>query len=555
MPTHREVRIAIVILVASAGTAPLQPQSTNPRVDSIFAAFDKRDSPGCAVSVVDSGRTVFAKGYGMASLEHDVPITTSSAFYAASVSKQFTAFAVAMLAQQGKLSLDDDIRKWIPEVPNFGKTITVRNLIHHTSGLRDYFGLLGMTGWPSDGPLTEARFLDLVSRQKALNFDPGSRHLYSNTGYVLLSILVKRVSGLSLREFADRSIFSPLGMSNSHFRDDHTALVKNRALAYSPGAGALQMDMPGFDVVGDGGLFTTVDDMAKWARNFDDHTVGGDELADRVLTRGRLTSGDSIPYAFGLSHGTYRGQPTIEHGGAYGGYRTQLLRFPAQHFAVVTLCNASTANASRLSQSVAAVYLGDRLAPVTQAAGSAAVGASTVRPSREQLARYAGAYWDAKNETLRRIEVRDSTLAVMGLPLQLVPVSESAFRATTVNFTLAFAAQRDGSVVLEETGPNGDKATYRRMSAPKTDARTLAEFIGDYASDELDVTWRIEPRNGNLVIRRGAVPDVTLQPVFADAFSSPLGVVRFVRSNGRVTGLVVGAGRVTGFTFRRAPRD
>ena len=253
------------------------------------------------------------------------------------------------------------------------------------------------------------------------------------------------------------------------------------------------MDVPGFDVVGDGGLFTTADDMAKWARNFDDHTVGGDEVAARVLTRGRLTSGDSIPYAFGLFHGTYRGQPMIEHGGAYGGYRTQLLRFPAQHFAVVTLCNASTANAAQLSQSVAAVYLGDRLTPMPSAvSASGPAGASTVRLSREQLARYAGVYWDSKNEVLRRIEVRDSTLALAGAPVVLVPVSETTFRVTEVNFTVAFATKPDGSVVLEETGPNGDKATYRRMVTPKIDARTLAEYAGDYVSDELDVTWRIE---------------------------------------------------------------
>jgi CubicO group peptidase (beta-lactamase class C family) len=236
-----------------------------------------------------------------------------------------------------------------------------------------------MTGWPSDGPVTEARFLDLVSRQKALNFAPGSRHLYSNTGYVLLSILVKRVSGQSLREFTDQAIFGPLGMSNSHFRDDHTTLVKNRALAYSPRSGGWELNVPGFDVVGDGGLFTTVEDLAKWARNFDDHTVGGDELAARVLTRGRLTSGDSISYAYGLVHGVYRGQPVIEHGGAYGGYRTHLLRFPTQRFAVATLCNTSTANAAQLSQSVAAVYLGDRLAPVAQpVSGAGANGAGSL---------------------------------------------------------------------------------------------------------------------------------------------------------------------------------
>ena len=239
MAARREVVISLALLLAGPAVASLQGQSASPRVDSIFATFDKRDAPGCAVAVVDSGRTVVAKGYGMASLEHDVPITATSAFYAASVSKQFTAFSVAMLAQQGKLSLDDDIRKWIPEVPNFGKTVTVRHLIHHTSGLRDYFGLLGMTGWPSDGPITEARFLDLVSRQKALNFDPGSRHLYSNTGYVLLSIVVKRASGKSLRDFAAERVFNPLGMTETEFRDDcytchSTILARTLAIQVLP---------------------------------------------------------------------------------------------------------------------------------------------------------------------------------------------------------------------------------------------------------------------------------------------------------------------------------
>ena len=339
-PGRRAIIVTIALTVA--GFTEISAQSANPRVDSIFAAFDKRDSPGCAVAVVDNDRTVFMKGYGMASLEHELPITPTSAFYAASVSKQFTAFAVAMLAKQGKLSLDDDIRKWFPEVPDFGKKITVDNLIHHTSGLRDYFGLLGMTGWPFDGPVTEAKFLDLVSRQKALNFDPGTRFLYSNTGYVLLSILVKRVSGKSLREFTDSAMFAPLGMTNSHFRDDHTALVKNRAFAYSPSADGWKMNVPGFDVVGDGGLFITVEDLAKWARRLGEL---GDPVLVRVHTRGRLVSGDSIPYAFGLTHGMYRGRGTIEHSGAYGGYRTNLLRFPAFNFAVGMLCNTSTARA------------------------------------------------------------------------------------------------------------------------------------------------------------------------------------------------------------------
>jgi hypothetical protein len=343
-------------------------------------------------------------------------------------------------------------------------------------------------------------------------------------------------------------------MSNSHFRDDHTVLVKNRALAYSPRPGGWQISGPGFDVVGDGGLFTTVEDLAKWARNFDDHTVGGDELAARVLTRGRLTSGDSIPYAYGLIHGVYRGQPVIEHGGAYGGYRTEVLRFPAQRFAVTTLCNSATANPAQLSQAVAAVYLGDRLGPATQATSSGRqAGSSTVRLSREQLTRYAGAYWDEKNEVLRRIEARDSTLVVAGTPFVLVPVSETVFRATTIDVSQSFTVERDGSVRMEETAPDGAKSTYRRMALPKTDAGALAQYTGDYVSDELDTTWRIEQREGALIVRLSGGPNITLQPVFADAFGSPAGVVRFQRAgDGRVTGLVIGAGRVTGFVFRRA---
>ena len=182
--------------------------------------------------------------------------------------------------------------------------------------------------------------------------------------------------------------------------------------------------------------------------------MGGDELAARVLTRGRLTSGDSIPYAYGLVHNTHRGQQVIEHGGAYGGYRTNLLRFPAQRFAVATLCNASTANAAQLSQAVAGVYLGDRLAPLTQAASNGASTATTTLPlTREQLGRYAGAYWDAKNEFLRRIEVRDSALAVTGTPILLLPVSEATFRASTTNTSVAFAVERDGSMVMERLRP------------------------------------------------------------------------------------------------------
>ena len=531
-------------LLAIALAAPVGAQS----IDSIFSAYN-RQTPGCAVAAVDGSRTVLAQGFGMASLEHDLPITPTSAFYAASVSKQFTAFAVAMLAGQGKLSLDDDVRKWLPEVPSFGKTITVRNLIHHTSGLRDYFGLLGMTGWPSDGPVTERQFLDLVSRQNALNFEPGQRYLYSNTGYVLLSILVKRVSGQSLREFADANIFKPLGMSNSHFRDDHNMLIRNRALAYSmPRPGEFRLLMPGFDVVGDGGLYTTVEDLAKWARNFDERTVGDSSLSRLILTRGQLNSGTPISYAFGLTSGSFQGQPTVEHGGAYGGYRAHFLRFPELSFAVVMLCNTSNANPAGLSQRVARAMLGSRLSdPPVAAAGSGIPPA--IRLTRQQLAPFAGAYWSSAAEQLRRFELRDSVLWLVN-GSGLIPIAENRLRALT---GVSYAFNPRPGVELEETLPSGEVIAYARRAPARSDAASLASYAGDYFSPELDHRWTIAVENGKLLLHVGAGTQYVVEPVFADAFQTPAGVLRFERAaGGRVTGFTVGAGRVTGFRFVRA---
>jgi CubicO group peptidase (beta-lactamase class C family) len=567
MRPHRPLVVARAALAAAAllparlaAQHPQAPERLAAQVDSVFAAYRVPGSPGCAVAVSERGATTLARGYGAASLEHDVPITPRTAFYAASVSKQFTAYAVALLAREGRLSLDDDVRKWIPEVPDFGKRITVRHLVHHTSGLRDYFGLLGMTGWPSDGPLTVAQFLDLVGRQRSLNFDPGARHLYSNTGYVLLAVLVERVTGQPLRQYADSAIFRPLGMRDTRFRDDHAAIVPNRALAYqSRRGGGWQLGVPGFDVVGDGGLYTTAEDLARWARSLaHEPTVGGRDLVALTRTRGRLAGGDSIPYAFGVSHDAYRGRAVVQHGGAYGGYRSYLLLFPDDDVAVATLCNAATANPVALSQRVADVFLGDRLAAAPAraipAANVAPASAPAVTVPAERLAAYAGAYWDARTESLRRFAVRDGALAgsAGGAWVPLVPAAVDEFRLGGGPTVLRFVAAPGGGWQVEEVAPTGERVAYRRMPEPRTAPGDLAGYAGTYRSEELDARWRVEVAEGRLVVRRRALPDQALEPVFADAFAHPVGVVRFTRdAAGRVTGFVVGAGRVTGFQFAR----
>ncbi|HEV8448087.1 MAG TPA: serine hydrolase domain-containing protein [Gemmatimonadaceae bacterium] len=358
---------------AQAGSAPaarLTPvDSANRWVDSIFAPYSSTSSPGCAVGVVRDGQLAFAKGYGMADLEHDTPITPSTRFYIASLSKQFTAMSIVLLAQEGRLSLDDWVRRWVPQVPSFGSPITLRQLLHHTSGLRDYFTLLALSGWPSDGLLTESQFIDLVSRQKSLNFTPGDEFLYSNTGYALLAMVVERASGQSLRDYAADHIFKPLGMTHTEFRDDHTQLIPHRAVGYQPTASGYRISQPELDVVGDGGVYSTIEDLAKWDANFESGRVGGRDGVAELEEPGRLNNGQAIPYALALTVGDMAGMSTFSHRGAYGGYRSAMLMIPSRRLSVISLCNTSGAPTTLVDQ-VATIHLG--LIPRQRAVAAAA---------------------------------------------------------------------------------------------------------------------------------------------------------------------------------------
>src|SRR5215471_8127646 len=416
--------LGISALAQETPTATAGEKTITARVDEVFSRFDKPESPGCALAVIKDGRIIYQHGYGMSNLEYGVRISPTSIFHVASISKEFTAMAIVLLAQQGKLSLDDDIRKYVPEVPDFGRRITIRHLIHHTSGLRDQWSLLEMAGWREDDVITEGDILDLISRQKALNFKPGEEHVYSNTGYTLLAVIVKRVSGQSLREFADANIFKPLGMNRTHFHDDHSMIVKDRTSAYEtrPGGG-LKVSIPVFDTYGATSLFTTVEDMAKWDQNFVDKKVGGEAGIDQMLSVGVLNNGKKLTYAFGLSLGEYKGLKTVGHGGSDAGYRADFVRFPDQRFSVVCLCNVSNSNPSMLTRRVAEIYLDDQLKaaappakPAQQTTSATATSpapqptAPAVTLTEQELASKAGAYTEVKSKMPVRLEMRDGKL-------------------------------------------------------------------------------------------------------------------------------------------------
>jgi CubicO group peptidase (beta-lactamase class C family) len=307
---------------------------------------------------------VYSRGYGMANLETGSAITPASIFHVASISKQFAAFSVALLAEDGKLSLDDVIQKYLPEIPVYARPITIRHLIHHTSGLRDQWSLLGMADWRDDDLITENDVLSIVSRQKEINFLPGDEYIYSNTGYTLLGTIVKRVSGKSLREFSDERIFQPLGMTSTHFHDDHTMVVPGRTSAYEPRpGGGWAVSIPVFDTYGATSLFTTVADLLKWEQNFAEPKVGSRGLIEKAQQPTTLTSGRPLNYGYGLSIETYRGVRGVGHGGADAGYRSDVVRFPDSGLAVAVLCNASNSGPGGLARKVADILLEKQLAP------------------------------------------------------------------------------------------------------------------------------------------------------------------------------------------------
>lgn len=558
------IRTVLAALLHVAVAVPVAGQDVgapNARVDSIFAPWDSATTPGCALGVYHDGEIVYTRGYGMADLERSVPITPHTVFDIGSTSKQFTAAAIVLLAQQGRLSLDEDVRRHIPELPAYSRPVTIRHLLNHTSGLRDYIGLLTMAGERIDDVTTAEDALAVIARQNALNFDPGDEHLYSNSGYFLLSEVVERVAGKSLRDFAREHIFAPLGMERTHYLGSYDDIVPDRALAYSPAqGGGLRTDISRWLQLGDGAVFTTVEELLLWDRNFYDPKVGGQALLDDLHTRGVLTSGDTLRYALGLMQGDYRGQRTVSHGGSWGGYRAELLRFPDQRFSVATLCNLGTTNPSRLSERVADVFLDDVLAPPVAANAAPTAARPTASASIEipeaTLRAFAGTYRNATTRAIRTFELADGALFLTSSGrYRLRPVSASTFELidVPVDLTLAFSHPSSGARRLTWTIRGQEPLQFDMIEVVTPTAAELAAYSGTFHSAELQTTYRLTVTEGVLTVyRRGAAPE-PLRPLTRDEFTAGSVTTRFTRgADGSIDGFVLDIGRIRNLRFDRS---
>lgn len=558
--------VALSLLIASANSAPTQvatatagvSKSETQRVDQLFSKWAKPDSPGAVVAVIENGAIIYSRGYGLASLEYDVPNAPTTVFHMASISKQFTALAIYLLALDGKLSLDDDVRKYLPELHQFDETITIRQLLHHTSGLRDQWSLLALAGWRLEDVITEQDILDLIWRQTDLNFSPGDQYLYSNTGYTLLGLIVKRVSGIPLSAFAKERIFEPLGMTHTHFQDDYGTVVKHRAFSYAPSDdGKYKYVALSYSTVGPSSLFTTVEDLAKWDQNFYTGQVGGKSLLAQMQTKGMLNSGKEISYASGLIVDEYRGLKTVWHNGGDAGYRTNILRFPDERFSVIILANAADLDPTALSLRIADIFLTDKFAVPSAAAPSKSVPKATeIKIDPKVLDAYVGKYQLTPYVIITFTRDGDQLFAqVTGqAKYPVFPSSKSTFFWKTVDAYFTFDKTSEGGQVMGGVHHQfGGEFPAKRIVEIPLNSDQVNGCQGEFYSDELGVIYTITYEDGVLMVRypRGNIP---LTQTSTDNFLGkfPIGRLEFSRGqDGACNGLTIDDGRVQKLRFSK----
>lgn len=498
--------LTLVVAQASASGAgaastppPISTQKAQ-EIDALFDKWSKPDTPGCALEVVKDGATIYQHNYGLADVEHLVPITSSTVFHIGSVSKQFTAFAIYLLAKEGKLSLDDDIRKYLPELHDFGTPITIRHLLHHTSGLRDQWQLLTLSSWREEDVITQQDVLHMIWRQRELNFTPGDQFMYSNTGYTLLGLIVERVAGMSLRQFTDERIFKPLGMDHTHFHERYGDLVPNRAYSYDrrPDGNYTYVALS-YSTVGPSSLFTTVGDLARWDENFYSGRIGGKDLLAQMQQKGRLNSGKDIEYASGLEIGQYRGLQTIYHNGGDAGYRAEILRFLEAHFSVITLCNAG--DAPLPARKVSAILLSSRMQPAPPNSEP-----TQVKIDPALLDAYVGDYQLPR--LVLRVTREGDQLVVQALGEQekvpIFPSSETEFFAKAFHAQLTFdrpAGTDEAQSLTLHQGADLYGRYGRRTTVVQPTSDELTAYIGTYYSGELDTTYTVSVQAGKLHVR------------------------------------------------------
>jgi CubicO group peptidase (beta-lactamase class C family) len=547
------VTIALLLLVF-AGCHAQNPQA---EVDKVIAEMIKPESAGVTVAVAREGDVLYSKGYGLANVEYNIPNSVKTIFHVASVSKQFTAFAIALLADQKKISLDDDIRKYLPELHDFGTKVTIRHLVHHTSGLRDQWNLLALAGWRLDDVITKNQVLRLISHQDELNFKPGDEFSYCNTGYTLMGEIVSRVTGKSFADWCGENIFKPLGMEHTLFYDDHEKIVKDRAYSYNDSPQGLKKSVLSYANAGATSLFTTAEDLTKWSDNFYRMKVGNKAVMKQMEERGILNKGDTISYAFGQDISKYKGIKTVGHSGGDAGYRTFLLRFPEQRYSIVVLSNLGSFNPASLAYKIADIYLekylSDEPKPSEEkSTASSSAGAVTVKES--VLTLYEGQY-QLNSEMIVAVKLDAGKLTAQATGQPMIPLtatSETEFVVEGHGIKIAFkpSDKPAGEFTLYQGGQTIVAPRIKPFDPKSIDIKS---YIGVYYSPELQTSYNIALTNDTLIVNHIRHEPVPMAAFAKDAFTTSAWFMSRIEFNrnaqSEVTGFKASSGRVKNVRF------
>lgn len=490
-------------------------------MNALFAKRHKADAPGCVAGVYRNGEILNTSAYGMANLELGVPLSAKSVLDIGSTSKQFTALSALLLERDGKLSLDDDIRKYVPELPEYASRITLRQLLQHTGGVRDYIDLLRMHGNHVDDVTTAADALRVISQQSGTHFAPGEEYEYSNSGYFLVGLAIEKASGQSLRKFAQQRIFAPLGMTSTVYRDDHTELVPNRAMAYAKDEKkGWVLDVSNWEQMGDGGIVTTVGDFARWNANFYEPKVGDAALFKLQEAPLLLKGGVSVPYGLGLIPGTYKGHATVEHGGSWGGYRANFKRFPARRLAVALMCNGEDANLGELINQVSDLYLPSASKATTAPADPSVAAANW---SQDQLEAWVGAYLFGING---KVEIRrvDKALQVVteDETYALVPLSDGTVKVggVPVDVILRRMPAADGEPRRIQQFNNGVPSGMAvRYTPSQPTSQELQAQVGNFHCPEIQADYQVQLDNGELKLLTPRGDRISMTPYGAGYYA------------------------------------
>jgi len=543
--------IPLFLMLFLVASCQQQEHAQNPDIDTIFQSYDTKTSPGCAVAVVQNGGVVFKKGYGLANLEYDIAISPTTIFDIASVSKQFAGLAISTLVEEGKIALDDDIRKYLPEVPDFGKTITIRHLVHHTSGLRDWPQALNVAGWRWDETFSFQDIMRMVRFQTELDFEPGEKYMYSNTGYNLLAELVARVSGKSFREWTEVYIFKPLQMNASQFLEDHRKVIRNLAYSYARSGDEFTKSPSALTALGSSSLFTNVEDLSLWVIHFQKEVVAKNPVYLRMLEEGVLNNGDKTGYGFGLGIGKSGGLATVAHTGGWAGYRTAILNFPEENLSCIILGNTSDFDSYGKALDVARVFLKEKY--IEETGTSNAKELPTVTVSEALAQKCVGMYqlrpgWYV---TITLEEGRLMTQANGEAKFPMEAKSDTVYWIDAYHAAMTFVPDKNGEV---------NALRYKAIkSAPRIkpatiDSTQFGSYAGTYYSRELAAEYKVDFLNNKLMIHHMRLGDFELlpDPAIADQFSSTVAFIRFIRNDEKkVTGLTMSGGRVKNLRFDR----